>query len=449
MKKIIYFFPLLLIFGLVGCRNNSSDEELLSAKIQDIIICNGKELNSPFADGVGTVDEPYIICSSTQFNQIGSDLNYLDKNFSLKKDISLSDLTVNLIGSTTNPFIGSFDGGNYRISDFNYSAATTDFVGLFSKIGTNGVVKNLGLINSTVVGQNDVGILVGENSGLVENCYTKGSVSGQTRVGGLAGRFWESASGVSTIRNSYSEATVNGTGFVGGLVGWVRGKIKDSYAKGVVTSAGDRIGGLVGTVDQGQIEGCYATGAVTGRDLTGGLIGIIGGYILDSHSTGNVNGRNYVGGISGSIGQGSGSGYIDHSYSSSQVTAQNYIGGISGWVYLNYGIKNSYFNGSISGGTYIGALGGVNYAQTLNSYSSSASLTGTSAVGGLHGYSGVENIGCFWDAEISSIGTSSNGAGLDTAGALTTAEMKTASTYSDASWSTSLWKIVGGQYPTH
>ena len=106
----------------------------------------------------------------------------------------------------------------------------------------------------SVDGVDDVGGLVGSAEGIpIERSYATGAVTGSgTAAGGLVGR----ASGLSyvdkaagSITNSYARGSVTGNTFVGGLIG---------------VSGGDE---LVQT---------YATGAVTGVAGTGGLVGSLG-----------------------------------------------------------------------------------------------------------------------------------------------------------------------------
>ena len=143
------------------------------------------------------------------------------------------------IGSDTNNFTGTFDGNGFRITNLYINRPTTDYVGLFGKIsGASAVIRNLGVEVQIVVGQAQVGGLVGHmDSG-------------------------------SSIRNSYATGAVTGSGnFAGGLVGYMDSgsSIRNGYATGAVTGSGNFAGGLVGHMDSGSsIRNSYATGAVTG-----------------------------------------------------------------------------------------------------------------------------------------------------------------------------------------
>ncbi|MBI4986476.1 MAG: filamentous hemagglutinin N-terminal domain-containing protein, partial [Rhodocyclales bacterium] len=177
---------------------------------------------------------------------LGNMYTYPTGNYALSKNIDASGIAnFNPVGGTlAAPFSGKFDGFGHTISGLTISQATTDYVGLFGVIGTGGVVKNAGVIDASIVGQQFVGILAGKNNG--------GSIS-----------------------SSYSSGTVTGTDHVGGLVGnnAVGGTITDTYSMAAVNGTGDGAGGLVGGND-GSITTSYATGAVTGNTNVAGLIGI-------------------------------------------------------------------------------------------------------------------------------------------------------------------------------
>lgn len=187
-----------------------------------------------------------------------------------------------LIGNSSTPFTGKFDGLGNTLSNLTINLSNTDNVGLFGK--TDGaVITNLKLVNIDVNGQKKVGGLIGlalDTS--ISRIFSSGSVtstvaSGDSQAGGLVGYMSQSA-GNSKISESYSSVNVEGNGNeVGGLLGYLRnGTLENVYATGTVDGV-DRVGGLVGGVlvaGGGTIDKTYATGLVqgTGSDV-GGLIG--------------------------------------------------------------------------------------------------------------------------------------------------------------------------------
>jgi hypothetical protein len=121
-----------------------------------------------------------------------------------------------------------------------------DFVGLFGYVEQSGVIKDIGVVNCTVIGYDDVGSLVGWNVGDISNSYSTATVTGSSEVGGLVGRNW------GTVNVSYSTGNVTGEVSVGGLVGWNEASaasvVSNSYSTGNVTG-NRRVGGLVGWDD--------------------------------------------------------------------------------------------------------------------------------------------------------------------------------------------------------
>ena len=207
------------------------------------------DAQAQYGGGAGGAGDPYLICTAEQMNEIGLHREDWDKHFKLMADIDLNSYAgteFNIIGyqvdGDVKPFTGVFDGNGKTISNFSYTSTAADSVGLFAYVygeqTGNAVIKNLGLINANVdVGLIDpdvdaginrgVGSLVGSAiNGTINNCYVQGgSVSGDENVGGLVGDnsgTFGSHEGVitsGTIINCYSTSSVSGDENVGGLVG--------------------------------------------------------------------------------------------------------------------------------------------------------------------------------------------------------------------------------------
>ena len=150
-----------------------------------------------------------------------------------------------------------------------------DYVGLFGEVGQEGVTKNTGVVNITVIGNDYVGGLVGHTEGSVSNSYSDGNVTGEEHVGSLVGH------NGGMVSNSYSSGSVTGNSSVGGLVGdnWhYKGSVSNSYSTGNVIG-GRRVGGLVGLNDYGSVTHSYSTGRVNGESDVGGLVGYNNGTV--------------------------------------------------------------------------------------------------------------------------------------------------------------------------
>ena len=160
--------------------------------------------------------------------------------------------------SSNAAFNATVDDGGYTISNRLVSRSNANYVGLFAF--SDGIIRRVALLNVNVFGKANVGSLVGINHGTIADSYVTGSVTGSgDDVGVLVG----DNSGDGVITNSYADIPVNGDQDVGGLVGRNDATITDSHATGDVTSNGgsyDNVDGLVGLNYGGVVARCYATG---------------------------------------------------------------------------------------------------------------------------------------------------------------------------------------------
>jgi hypothetical protein len=198
------------------------------------------------------------------------------------------------IGALNYTFTFTFDGQGYEIRDLFINRPDDDLIGLFGCVEPGGVIRDIGVVNASVIGNWGVAGLVGENVGIISHCYLTGNVNGVDNVGGLVGYNYGLAS------NSHSTGSVTSTeGSAGGLVGSNEGNVRTSYSTSSVTG-NSAVGGLVGADWYGGVTTSYSTGDVVGLELVGGLIGIIqGSYVTDSYSIGSVTGEEDVGGLVG------------------------------------------------------------------------------------------------------------------------------------------------------
>ena len=244
---------------------------------------------NPFS-GSGTSSDPYMITSAGQLAQLATFVNegntfYNNKYYKLGNDINLSDygagfnngagwVPIGICSNINNCFKGVFDGNNHKISGLYINRQGNDdlwAVGLFGAV-RGGTVKNLGVEDININVNTRVGGIAGavDSYGMVENCYTTGSItSGDANIGGIAGIVFEA-----TLSNCYSTCDVSGN---------------------------EETGGVVGNVEEGFILNCYATGHVSGNSYIGG----VAGYVTDSEVSNcaalnpSVTGTNYAGRVVG------------------------------------------------------------------------------------------------------------------------------------------------------
>lgn len=249
------------------------------------------------------------------------------------------------------PFSGTFDGLGHTISNLTIDRPASESVGLFGLTETGSVIRNVGLIGSSVTGSRHVGALVGDNSALISNSYASGSVTGSVEnVGGLVGN------NTAAISNSYATGTVSGSAeHVGGLVGRNTAAISNSHATTSVQGS-NWIGGLLGYTT-GTLSNSHATGDVSGVQLVGGLVGNNQGPVSNSYATGDVSGTTYVGGLLGFNSE-----VLSHSYASGSAVGSTNTGGLVGSRSGGDTIVDSYWNSTanaigIGQGATTGATG--------------------------------------------------------------------------------------------
>ena len=237
--------------------------------------------------------------------------------------------------AVNNTFAGSFDGQRYEIGDLFVNRPDESDVGLFGVVETGGVIENVAIVNSDITGYQSVGNLVGYNRGTVSNSYARGNVAGDLDVGSVVGV------NDGTVSNSYSSGTVTGGDSIGGLVGKNEGTVSDSYSAGNI-NGNDFVGGLVGK-NNGTVSNSYSTGTVDGNDLVGDLVGVNVGTVSNSYAGGTVDGSNFVGGLLGRN-----EGAVSRCYSTGSVTGDEHIGGLVGQNL--YGVVSNSFWDTLTSG---------------------------------------------------------------------------------------------------
>ena len=165
----------------------------------------------------------------------------LTQNIAVNENLLNADGTINEagrnllvwtpIGNQSNQFVGSFNGKGYEVSGlFLNKESGVDNVGLFGFVGTNGTVKNVGVVDTYFNARNRVGGVVGANNGgTVMNCYNIGIVSGRDYVGGVVG------TNVGTVTNCYY-LTGTSTGGINkaDVAGQAEAKTIEQFASGEV-----------------------------------------------------------------------------------------------------------------------------------------------------------------------------------------------------------------------
>jgi len=140
-----------------------------------------------------------------------------------------AEVTVKSNESMVGGLVGENDGGiseSYAVGEVEGKSEVGGLVG-YNSDGNIDKSYATGAVTGTETGiyYTYVGGLVGINAGPISESYARGAVSGQEDIGGLVG--YNSGSG--SVTNSYATGTVNGYSYIGGLAGLNLGNIMDSY----------------------------------------------------------------------------------------------------------------------------------------------------------------------------------------------------------------------------
>ena len=221
--------------------------------------------------------------------------------------------------------------------------------------------------------------------------------------------YWNTGSGWAPIGGIFT-AIFNGNGHViknlfinrsgqgnVGLFGTVESRrtIGNLGLENVNITGGNSVGPLAGTLLTATVERVYATGSVTGRENTGGLVGFAGySFTLHTNPT------------------------LRNTYSRVAVTGTDRVSGLVGYVNEGLTLTNSYFAGTISGtgadvGSLVGRALGVTAARSYWDGDRASGAGGSRPAGAsrttseLQTPTGATGIYSGWSAAIWDFGTAS------------------------------------------
>jgi hypothetical protein len=352
-----------------------------------------------------------------------------------------SDRTKDFKGAA---FTGCLDGKGHKIRHLTLQEGETSFWGLFGSTGRDAEIRNLILEDVRLGGSGSyIGGLVGYNHGRITNCRVTGNFSaGRANsyyVGLLAGANWgriDHCDGEGGLACEWA----NQVSSLGLLVGLNRDLIDDCAARGTITAGGQasKVGGLIGE-NLGRAADCHASAVIStkgkcvGIGQYGGLAGANDGSIFRSYATGNVTCGMYAKSIGGLAGYNGGE--IIACYATGSVSGE-YAAQAGGLTGVNAGhIVYSFATGDATGISQTGGLVGLNSGSLSQCYSSGRIAGGeynAEPMGGLVGDDTGPPSGrvtcSFWDTERSAMSTSKGGTGL------TSAQMKDRRTFLTAGW---------------
>jgi hypothetical protein len=308
--------------------------------------------------GDGTEQNPYIITRDWDLQAMSQNLNayyILGNNIDARgTQYWNTGEGFSPIGNELAPFTGVFNGNGYAILGLTINRDTETRIGLFGSIESS-QIKDITLIENTIIGYESVGGLVGymEGNSAIDNVIITGISWARFGFygGGIVGRLEGG-----TIKNGITFGQVHGSGnVIGGLVGYMLGgQIYESTSFADI-DGGYAIGGAIGDMEGGQVFNSCAAGNILAEstlgpaktgESAGGFVGVMsGGDIYNSHSTGNITANNSAGGF---VGTAMNEAHIQNSHATGDVTIlSNTGGGFVGTGMNEAHIQNSYATGNI------------------------------------------------------------------------------------------------------
>jgi hypothetical protein len=244
-----------------------------------------EDVSAYFPKGNGTEADPFQVETVEQFSAMRHNRG---KHYRLMNDLDFRDYCSTQVWKP----IGEYGSGEY---------APERFRGVFD--GNGHSIKNL-TAEERIQDLSLFGVLDGAEIKrlIIEDCR----ITGQARLGTLAGAVYNSVLSEIGVWNSRINATLSLFGSnSGGLVGALfNSRIINAYSTGTNVYAKDRVGGISGYCNaQSLIEKCYLSSArIEGETHVGGIAGFAEGKVKNcivtnaeingnTTSTGRITGR--------------------------------------------------------------------------------------------------------------------------------------------------------------
>jgi hypothetical protein len=251
--------------------------------------------SDPPAIGDGSSLNPYQITSLENLRWIAENMSRWDDHYIQINNINASETaswdqgkgwlpigswSINRIV----PFSGSYDGQGYSVDSLYINRPDSVCIGLFGYVA-EAPLKNIILTNTDITGYEQVGSIAGWfDYDTLSNCYSSGSVSGISIVGGLVGGIGDTSAIPACITECYTNCSVSGDLGVGGLVAYALygSSINNSYCLGTV-NGNSRTGGLLGLNLQSTVNCSYSISQVNASgNHVGGLVGYDYGGVVNT-----------------------------------------------------------------------------------------------------------------------------------------------------------------------
>ncbi|MCM1034862.1 MAG: T9SS type A sorting domain-containing protein [Paludibacter sp.] len=314
------------------------------------------------AGGNGTADNPYIITSPGDFQQIDSDPSAY---YTIANDLNFQNIPWSGLKKT---FSGNLNGENHVVTNL-----ALEHNGLFTNISNAATIKNLQLYKPILTLQSD-----SHTAGLIANNMTGGMNSNEEGTPGILNNI-HIYSPLVSAPDTYDED-------FGGIAGTIALYTQISQCS-VVDAQFDlpdaSVGGIVGSLKTSStITACAFSGTIVGNTAGGIAANSVKGdeKISNCHSTAQITGGT-IGGIIGNSARSS----ISNCHAEGTLTIPTEIsegkaGGIAGELAENNGETNNVIEECLVG------ISSIDYPNENKTY-----------VHRIVGYTGIDKISYDWD----------------------------------------------------
>lgn len=187
------------------------------------------------------------------------------------------------IGTGSSRFRGLFNGHNHTIKNL-YINGSAEGLGLFGKV-SNCEIRNLIIGPGLIISSGpSVGSIVGVGVATIIDCHNYADIVCASKFnGGIIGyaskdSYIEKCHNEGNITGTSSQTDLFGVGGIAGALS--RGTITDCYSLGSISGQSSRVGGIVGSAENCLITNCYSYGDVESKknDHGGGICAIAEAY---------------------------------------------------------------------------------------------------------------------------------------------------------------------------
>ena len=345
-------------------------------------------------DGEGTAESPYLIKTTSDWNNIAdymaiNENNLTGKYVRLENDLDWSSDTIKPFGyNREETFDGDFDGNGKTIKGLSLTGDASYFGSIMIETGENCYLHDLTVEGDITTSVSYTGGIAAYFWGKMENVTGRVNVTTSTKYSGcIASRVGLDAIFINVVNegNLTSSTTYNG-----GMFGYSRsGAYYESCVnKGTVTYTGSSsssyTGGLIASAYDFTMLNCHNEGSIVGTDESSGyLCGLVAyitssssdslvHYFINCYNTGDITGGCGLGGCFNT-----GSSYArvqaTNCYNTGNITAVNTAsktvacGGLSSLLMRTSTYRNCWNSGKVTAATSSN-VGGV-----FGNYSSSGS----------------------------------------------------------------------------